>query len=213
MFRLFKICFTTIMLIGFFSINRSYSQDKMGWGFNIGAAYDSFRGNDYSDLLEFKIGYLAGIGNRMNIAPSLNLNIDLNYELKAYKLETSLQLGSQEIISEYLNKYHFINLPVVFDVPFDGEKLWFFELGGYVNFLLGESLEIETVIPRFKKLDYGMLLGIGKVFEFNNNMDLIVGLRYELGLVNTAMNEGSAPAGIDVRTSSIKLMFTWVFAK
>ncbi len=199
--------------MGFFSIGHLYSQDKSNWGLNIGATYNSLRGNDYSDLLEYKIGYMAGLGNRIKIMSDLNLNVDLNYELKAYKLETSIQFGSQEIISEYLNKYHFINFPVTFDVPFDREKLWFFELGGYLNLLVGESLEIETIIPKFKKLDYGILSGIGKVFEFDNNMDLIIGLRYELGLVNTAINEGNAPAGIDVRTSSIKLMLTWVFAK
>lgn len=213
MFRLLNILFTVIFLLGFFSVNNSYSQDITGWGLNVGATYNSFRGNDNTDFLTLKIGYLAGIGYRTNMASNLNLNINLNYEFKAYKLDIAVPFGEREILFEYLNRYHYVNFPVVFEVPFDRERVWSFKLGTYINYLFAESLEVDNTIPRFKKLDYGILSGLGRTIEINNNMAFHFEVRYEMGLVNTGENEGGYPSEIDVRTNSIKLMLTWVFAR
>ena len=213
MFRLLKIFLTAIFSLGFFSVNNSYSQDITGWGLNVGATYNSFRGNDYTDFLTFEIGYLAGIGYRTNMASNLNLNINLNYELKAYKLDMAVPFGEREILFEYFNRYHYVNFPVVFEVPFDRERVWSFELGTYVNYLFAESLEVDNIIPGFRKLDYGILSGFGRAIEINNNMAFHFQIRYEMGLVNTGENEDGFPSGIDVRTSSVKLMLTWVFAR
>ncbi len=96
-------------------------------------------------------------------------------------------------------------------VPFGKQELWFFNFGLFTNILINDNVDQEVYGNSFKNLDIGLISGIGKAFNINDNNELALELRTNLGLANISDLESQFLGVEKLRTSSLNLMITYIF--
>lgn len=208
-----NLAIATLWALFFFTSANLYSQNKSTWGINFGATYTSLWGNEYARAVKYDIGTLLGLHYSFEITPGIILAANVNYERRTIDGKGVYYNYQGRPIEEYSfkDKYHYLNLPVLVKVPFGQKELWFMDLGPFINILLDDSIRREGINSSFKTLDYGITAGLGKEFPTKGNSSFILELQSELGLANTMDHESFDLNAQTKRTSTMKLLFTWVF--
>lgn len=147
-------------------------------------------GNNDKNL---KVGFHAGVYNKIPLGRSFSLQPELLYSGKGMKLnydESALADGDSKFNLNYLE----LPVKLVFNLAEDFE----FQFGPYVAYLVNANVDTDADVldfweidsedeidrDRFKSLDYGVSLGLG----FNLDA-LILGFNYNLGLTQVAKDD------------------------
>lgn len=201
------------MTASFLSICNIYSQDKSDWGLNFGATYTSLWGNDYARAVNYDVGILLGLHYGYEFTPGIILVANVNYERRTIDGNGIYFNYEGRPTQEYnfKDKYHYLNIPILIKVPFGQKELWHIDFGPFIGLLLDDSIRNEGINSSFKSTDYGLTAGLGKEFPSKGKSSYILELQSELGLANTMDFESFDPNAQTKRTSTIKLIFTWVF--
>ncbi len=205
-----KVVFAIIFI---FSLSTVHSQSKSDLGLNFGATYTSLWGYDYAGYIDYDIGILLGLHYEIEFTPGIILATNLNYERRTIDGKGTYYNYEGRPVENYTykDKFHYINFPIFLKIPFGQKELWFMEFGPFINMLLDDSIRREGIGSSFKTLDYGLTSGLGKEFPTRGKSSLILELQAELGLANTMGFESPDPNAQNKKTSTIKLLFTWVF--
>lgn len=191
------------------------SQRKVEWGLNLGSSYTTLRGNDGENNINLNIGYLAGLQIDYEFTPGLLISMELNYERRS--LDTTVifldEFGREVGEGQNKDTYGYLNIPIMFKIPFGGRDLWSVEIGPFANILVNDNVESEVFGNSFKNTDFGITSGIGKSFVVNDKNQLALELRWELGLANISNLTSDIPGLEELRSATIKLMLTWIFTK
>jgi len=215
----------TIFLITF----KTAAQDsKFKFGVQGGLNYSSFRG--YENYADNNPGfaYLFGASFQYQIKENLSLKVDINFERKSQitKFTTELIYSSPisipEIYHVRINSYrNYVVLPIMIKYNFTRNKNFYINGGPFLGYLIKAGLKTSGInapgintddtdnTKYYKSLDYGLSAGVGKEFKLNNNHQIYIELRENLGLANTSKNEGIYNAII--KTNSLNLIVGYTF--
>lgn len=198
----------------------SFGQSKVKLGLNGGLNYSSLRGNDLAENLKPGFSFLTGISFEYFLKENLSIGANLNYESKIAKDKGTIYLqyqdGSSEIVkSDAITNYNYLVLPIYVNYYFGENKDFYINGGLFLGYLLNSKLSSkkfndETSTTNLnKKLDAGLVFGLGKKVRLNDKNDLKIELRENLGLVNTSdvrvYNNGT------IKTNAINLILNWSF--
>jgi len=147
-------------------------------------------GNDDKNL---KLGFHAGLYNKIAISESFAIQPELLYSVKGMKLDYD---NSSIADGETKFNLNYIDLPVklVFNLSEDFE----FQAGPYVSYLVSANLDTDAEVldyfqidsedeidrENFNTLDYGLSFGLG--FDLQS---ILVGFNYNLGLNQVAKDD------------------------
>lgn len=147
-------------------------------------------GNDDKNL---KLGFHAGVYNKIAISESFAIQPELLYSVKGMKLDYD---NSAFADGETKFNLNYIDLPVklVFNLSEDFE----FQVGPYVSYLVSANLDTDAEVldyfqidseddidrKNFNTLDYGLSAGLG--FDFQS---ILVGFNYNIGLNQVAKDD------------------------
>jgi long-subunit fatty acid transport protein len=209
-----------IVFFGFISIN-SMAQSNFSFGINAGATYSSFRGNPQIEAFNAGVDFLVGISLEYKLKERLSLIANINYDRKT---------ASQSLYTEIIEnpddpgfygdmkikfKNQFISMPVMAKYKFGTDNSFYLNGGLLISYMLKSQLwndydDVNTdFTDNYKKLDFGLVFGLGKSFELKNNNKISVELRENLGL-NNISNVAIADNG-SIRTNSLNLICNYSF--
>jgi hypothetical protein len=210
----FSICFVILI------INSNYAQ-KTRVGFNGGLTYSSFRGNPQIESFDSGFDFLAGISFEYQLKERLSLIANINYDRKS---------ASQELYTEIIQnpddpgfygdikikfKNQFISLPILLRYKFGAENSFYVIGGPFMSYILKSELtnDYDTTSSdetnNYKKIDFGLVIGFGKIFKLKNSNEISVEIRENIGFANI-----SAVQTIDngsIKTCSLSLICNYSF--
>lgn len=208
----------TIYYIAFllFFSTAIYSQDKIKIGVNTGITYSSWRGNVIVENYESEFSFLTGGYFEYYIKENVSLKSNLNFERKSFNA------GERNFVNEFGEflgtssitiNLDYLSLPIM--IKYDlGKRQNFFVNGGiFMGYLLSEKSKAKGIVnstddlEQLKKLDIGLTLGVGTSISLGEKSKLLIELRENLGILNTAkgmvINDGAT------RTNSFNLILGW----
>lgn len=215
--------------IMFFSIISLAQSSKIKYGLQGSLNYSQFRGYTlpisstfYSEQPGF--AFTGGINIEYFLSAKLKFKSELNYERKSQKAKNLITLT--DFNGNYLpdlryNSYEifdFITLPLLLKYYFseNNNKSFYVNGGGYMGYLLQSKVTFD--LPNtpdaiandelYKKVDFGVVFGIGKTFELKKG-NVFVELRDNLGLQN--INNFSVWSNGDKRLNSVNLIIGYNF--
>ncbi|WP_160111906.1 porin family protein [Aquimarina sp. AU58] len=173
------------VLLGVMAINAQEKQKGIEFGIKAGANLTEFRNTSS----KFKIGVMGGVFSQYRLSEKLAIRSEILYSAQGAKSKNS----SGKIKLNYINV-----LPAI--IKFYPINKLSLEAGPQVGYLLGGK-GTGFVKSNFKKIDYGVALGIG--YSLTDNLE--VGIRYNLGLAditkenNTSLKNSVFQAGISFK--------------
>jgi hypothetical protein len=202
----------------------AFCQQKPSSTFGVsgGLGMSFMRTNPYVLPPEITLGFGGGFLVNLPINRLLSFESELNYERKSDRSKeiTITDAQATTVIGSARTYYHFhyLTIPLLLQIK-TGEKVRpFFNIGPYVGYLLNESSVSEssfTNIPTTtnsdyqKKLDGGLVTGLGIQLPCSRTVSISIEARNSLGLYNinkTTLNSGS----VAIRTNSaLLLMGMW----
>ncbi|MBZ4033479.1 PorT family protein [Flavobacterium sp. 17A] len=214
----------TISLISF---KTTAQESKIKFGLQGGANYSTLWGFDsYADL-NSGLAYVFGVSFQYKIQDNLSIKTDLNYERKTQKSknnieildpESSISPGTYSVKSTvYLN---YLVLPVLLKYNFSKDKSFYVNAGPYLGYLLKSGIKTHVNIPgetdydeedtKYKKsMDFGFTAGIGKEFKVNENHQVYVEIRDNLGVSDISKTE--VMNGGAIKTNSLNVLVGYTF--
>ncbi|KAF2340933.1 porin family protein [Flavobacterium tistrianum] len=211
----------TITLITF---KTTAQESKFKFGVQAGLTYSSFRG--YESFADEKPGfsYLFGVSSQYQINESLSLRADLNYDRKTQTSKGEGTYTSDTPYNRYsikaTNYFNYITLPIMLKFNFTRNKSFYINGGPYFGYLLKSGWKYETSgiqnsnenledTKYSKSMDFGISAGFGKEFKLNDNHNIYIELRENLGLTDIAKypirSDGS------MKTNSLNLIAGFTF--
>lgn len=166
-----KLMLCTVLL-GIITISAQEKQKGIEFGIKAGANLTEFRNTSS----KFKIGVMGGVFSQYKLSKKLAIRSEILYSAQGAKSKNS----SGKI------KLNYINIVPAMIKFYPINKLSF-EGGPHVGYLLGGK-GAGFVKRDFKKIDYGIALGIG--YSLIDNLE--VGIRYNLGLVDIAKENNTS---------------------
>jgi hypothetical protein len=192
--------------------------DPLKFGINAGATYSGIRGNDAAKANDYAFDYLVGISLEKPLSSSLSILANLNYERKSFTNTITIENGDpfdpvvvlRNVDTKLTLQY--LSLPVNLKYYVGPSKGFYINGGIFAGYYLGETLKADgdkvddDGQDIFKKLDFGVNLGVGVRFPIDEHNDIAVELRDNLGLISiNDLNNAK------VKTNAINLIFAWQF--
>ncbi|GEL11496.1 Outer membrane protein beta-barrel domain-containing protein [Flavobacterium glycines] len=232
-----KKALLTVFLVVVFNVV-GLAQSNYSVGVNFGSNYTSFRGSDILDHTDSGFGYLAGLFVEYRINKNFSINSGLNLEQKSIKYETDYTISYfdnqtfeyfvEDINVKTINKYKYLTIPLLVKYSFGKSKSFFVNGGGFISFWQSHKQKSHFVnknggsivyspsginfpLANDVSSDYGVSLGLGKIFELDNRNTILIELRDNLGLCNTI--DGTFNQGVSggIKTNSLSLITSWSF--
>lgn len=176
-------------------------------GLNSGLTYSKFRGNNFFKEMKPQLDFSIGTSFDIYIKERLLLTTNINYERNSVKKYYDRFQGINIIGNAYgqsasslpqnkfQTRFEYINIPIMFKYLLNYEKKLYINAGGYLGHLLsikniddGKESDLDFN-NQFKKVDYGLVLGIGYNYTFNPNNFLSIELRDNYGIKNINIDE------------------------
>ncbi len=174
-------------------------------------------GGFYSNALSEKNESYARI--RIGAFHNFELTDNVGIQLEGYFVQKGSEIKAKAVLNEMVGKFRisYLEIPVLlkYKMAFKGADLYFVG-GAYTAFRLsGKLYEQEKVDGKkvgsegktdvkdeFKKVDFGLVAGIGANIKLNP-VDLILEARYNFGLLNVNDVKGS---DVKIRNRSLSFM-------
>jgi len=190
-------------------------------GFNAGATYAGIRGNEGAEANDYAIDYLVGLSFEAPLSDNLSLLANLNYERKSFTNTIYIEngdpfdpvVGGGNVDTRLTLQY--LTLPVNLKYYIGQSKGFYINGGVYAGYFLGGILKADgnkvddNSDGLFKKVDFGVNLGIGMRFPIDEKNDLNIELRDNLGLAN--ISDGPTVGNGTIKTNSVNLIVGWQF--
>ncbi|KAF2327513.1 porin family protein [Flavobacterium nitrogenifigens] len=211
----------TITLITF---KTTAQESKFKFGVQAGLTYSSFRG--YESFIDEDPGfsYLFGISAQYKLNESLSLRADLDYDRKTQTSKGEGAYISNVSYDRYsiktTNYLNYITLPIMLKFSFTRNKSFYINGGPYLGYLLKSGWKYKTSgiqnsdenledTKYRKSMDFGVSAGFGKEFKLNDNHNIYIELRENLGLTDIA--KPAMPTDQSMKTNSLNLIAGFTF--
>ena len=221
-----------VVLLVLFSVFTYAQTGKIRFGVHGGLNYSGLRGYTIPANIEAQyeesaaFGYLGGVSLTYPLKEKISLRVELNYERKTQKADNRVELRPNfEEPAQLYNftskrHYDYLVLPILLHYRFTAQNSFFVQGGPFVGYLLNATLTSDLDAPEldnsdvdlsddYKKLDYGLTVGLGKNFDIGSQNSLHVEIRNNLGLAKInaidVWNVG------DVRTNSLSFLVGYSF--
>ncbi|UWY27948.1 PorT family protein [Flavobacterium sp. TR2] len=208
----------TIALITF---KTTAQESKIKFGVQAGLTYSSFRG--YEPFLDEDPGfsYLFGVSFQYKLNESLSLKADLDYDRKTQVSKgevNTLEIPNSRYNIKATNYLNYITLPIMLKFSFTRNKSFYINGGPYLGYLLKSGWKYETSGQQDenledtkyrKSMDFGISAGFGKEFKLNDNHNIYIELRENLGLTDIA--KPAMPTDESMKTNSLNLIAGFTF--
>lgn len=222
-----------VLLFVFFSALTHAQNSKFKFGVHAGLNYSGLRG--YSIPSEFEqqydenaaFAYLGGVSLEYQLQEKLCLRVELNYERKSQKADNTMEIrfnfDQEPQLYNFTTRknYDYLIVPVLVKYSFTDKNSFFVNAGPFVGFLLKAIQTNDFNVPGFvdrpdldlsndyKKLDYGLTVGLGKHFDIGTQNSIHFEIRNNLGLAK--INKNDVWNGGHVRTNSLSFMVGYSF--
>jgi hypothetical protein len=220
-----------IVLLVLFSVFAYAQTGIIRFGVHAGLNYSGLRGYTIPANIEAQyeesaaFGYLGGVSLTYPLKEKISLRVELNYERKTQKADNSVELrpnfDEPAQLYDFTSKRHFdyLVMPILLHYQFTDKNSFFVNGGPFVGYLLNATLTSDLNVPElnadvdlsndYKKLDYGLTVGLGKHFDIGSQNSIHLEIRNNLGLAkinkNDVWNDGH------VRTNSLSFMVGYSF--
>jgi hypothetical protein len=221
-----------LVLLVLFSVFAYAQTGKIRFGVHAGLNYSGLRGYTIPANIEAQyeesaaFGYLGGVSLTYPLKEKISLRVELNYERKTQKADNTIEIRNsfEEPAQRYSftskRHYDYLVLPILLQYRFTDKNSFFVHGGPFVGYLLNATLTSDLNAPEldnsdvdlsddYKKLDYGLTIGLGKNFDIGNQNSLHVEIRNNLGLAK--INAIDVWNGGDVRTNSLNFILGYSF--
>lgn len=220
-----------VVLFVLFSLFTFAQTKKLRFGVHAGLNYSGLRGytipanitSQYDESAAF--GYLGGISLTYPLKEKVSLRVELNYERKTQKADNIVEIRNSfeepAQLYDFTSKRHFdyLVLPILLHYQFTDKNSFFVNGGPFVGYLLKATLTSDLEVPElnadvdlsndYKKLDYGLTVGLGKNFDIDSQNSLHLEIRNNLGLAK--INKNDVWNGGHVQTNSLSFMVGYSF--
>lgn len=204
---------------------------KFRFGVHAGLNYSGLRGytipaditSQYDESAAF--GYLGGISLTYPLKEKVSLRVELNYERKTQKADNIVEIRNSfeepAQLYNFTSKRHFdyLVMPILLHYQFTDKNSFFVNGGPFVGHLLKATLTSDIEAPElnadvdlsndYKKLDYGLTVGLGKHFDIGSQNSIHLEIRNNLGLAK--INKNDVWNGGHVQTNSLSFMVGYSF--
>ena len=208
--------FLLFLLIGAYSCIIK-AQENVLLGIHTGVNYSSLRFEDNrTSEHDSEISYLIGVSAEFYISKKLYLDIELNYErdkVSVYIDEIIINAVSYGGNYRNYDIYEFLSLPIMLKYEIGDKNPFYLKGGPYLGYLLSAKERInkgrlsKDLSVLFTDFDFGLSIGVGKVFDIGTSHTLVLELRNNLGLTNI----NSDARGTYIKTNSINLIVGFNF--
>jgi Outer membrane protein beta-barrel domain len=206
-----------IICVFLLSFNSNYAQSKFRLGFNGGLNYSSYRGNWVVEENDPGFGFLGGLSLEYKFKNHLSILSNLSYETKVITRTAEAIPASPDdpyVNVDVTNTHSYLVLPVLAKYSFGKNDSFFVSGGPFAAYLLNAVTKARGVpdsdnTKNEKAMDFGLTLGLGKAFKLNNNQEITIEIRENLGLTNV-----SAVKVVDngtVKSNSLNLICGYSF--
>ncbi len=220
-----------VVLFVLFSLFTFAQTTKLRFGVHAGLNYSGLRGytipaditSQYDESAAF--GYLGGISLTYPLKEKVSLRVELNYERKTQKADNIVEIRNSfeepAQLYDFTSKRHFdyLVIPILLHYQFTDKNSFFVNGGPFVGYLLKATLTSDIEVPElnadvdlsndYKKLDYGLTVGLGKHFDIGSQNSIHLEIRNNLGLAK--INKNDVWNGGHVRTNSLSFMVGYSF--
>lgn len=220
-----------VVLFVLFSLFTFAQTTKFRFGVHAGLNYSGLRGytipaditSQYDESAAF--GYLGGISLAYPLKEKVSLRVELNYERKTQKADNLVEIRNSfdepAQLYDFTSKRHFdyLVMPILLHYQFTDKNSFFVNGGPFVGYLLKATLTSDIEAPElnadvdlsndYKKLDYGLTVGLGKHFDIGSQNSIHLEIRNNLGLAK--INKNDVWNGGHVRTNSLSFMVGYSF--
>ncbi len=192
-----KVIFTFTIALIFNSYLISAQSNKINIGLEGGFGGASMRGNYLSNGDNMKLGTSGGLIIQYNLKSFLSLKTGIYIENKgsSEKVQGTNQLGQNTKIFRINENFQYLSIPVLLKATFGKNKLnYFINVGPSANLLIKQIEHYDAFenIPgrttdytsKFKKMEYGIVGGIGVSYTLKQKFICSVELRDNLGLTS-----------------------------
>lgn len=205
-----KTKFYVTLLIGIFWVTNSFSQVKFKVGANLGGQISNLRGVESREGNNFSLVPMFGFNLEVEVSPSLSIVTGINFERwkKKRELTSFDEFAFPNGTINYKDGYDFYNIPLLIRYKFGNKKDFFIDGGAFVNYFNKgrPDRRFNSLLVQFEDYNFGATLGVGKVFEILDKLDIALQLRNELGL--TDINKYEWNISGDAMTNTIRLIVT-----
>ncbi|MES2544405.1 MAG: porin family protein [Bacteroidota bacterium] len=184
-----KLIFTVAAVCAFGFANAQ--DDSMSFGVKGGVNMASVDAEDTGSLISFHVGGFA----EFMLTEKFAIQPELTYSGQGAKVEG---FGG-----DYNLNLNYLNLPIMAKY-FVTEDLSI-ELGPQIGFLMSAKADGEDAKDDFNTTDFGLNLGVG----FNLNENMVLGLRYNMGL--TELEKEVAAGAEGTKQSVLQVSFGYKF--
>jgi len=179
---IFLICFT---------LSFTVLSQNLKIGIEGGASYTNLRGNSIAEKSESLFSHLIGVYGEFPISEQVFLKGGLNYERKGSKIDSRIDDYNGIPLESYTinNSYNYLTLPILIKYQFNGQVKFFINGGPYVGYLLNSKSKTKSTNDYdtsylYKKIDFGLVAGVGMLIPFNDNFQFSLEIRDNLGVIN-----------------------------
>jgi hypothetical protein len=194
-----------------------YAQEKLTFGIQGGVNYSSLRFED-DGITEHdsEIGYLLGISTNLYLGKKLYLDVEVNYERKKVSVYVpEIIINSVSFGGDFRNFdiYEYITLPVMLRYQIGEINSFYVKGGPFLGCLLTAKEKIndgdlsQDLSEYFTDFEFGLSVGIGKIFSLDNSNKLMLELRNNIGLTTI----DSDPRSQSTKTNSLNFIVGWEF--
>ena len=202
--------FYIIFLIIVFSLSSGYAQINLKVGANIGGQVSSLRGIEYDTDNKLDLVQTVGINLELGLNQSVSIVTSFNFERWKKSIEINNYNGYYYFSQETKEGYDFFNVPLLVRYKFGGQKKYFFDTGGFMNYYnKGQPNGFTPLFIEFKDYNFGLAFGAGTVFHLNESWDITIQIRDDIGLSNVNKYENQMSG--NVKTNTIRLIGTLNF--
>ncbi|MDY0780166.1 porin family protein [Tenacibaculum sp. IB213877] len=209
-----------LILTGLIFTNFIIAQEKVKLGVNAGVNYSSLRESDnIFRKTDSDFAYLVGAKFEYIINENISIITDINYEVKKTSYDVTVASNQDDPWFPNTNlkvktNQNFLTVPMLINFKFGSSNTFFLNGGPFLSYLLNAKSHTQGNVyadesSKFKKTDFGISFGIGKIISLDDKNDLIIELRDNYGLID--INSNLYNDFNEVKTNSLNLTVSWSF--
>nr|WP_298988899.1 porin family protein [uncultured Polaribacter sp.] len=196
----------------------TFGQEKFSYGVQTGLNYSSLRfSNENISEHNSEFGYTLGISTHYKIKNNLFFDAELNYDRKIVSVDVPRTVINNMVIvaNDFTNydTYEFISIPLSVRYNFSKNSKYYLRGGIFLNYFFRARERINQDKPSddlsryFENFDFGLILGLGRIFKLDSNNEIFIELRNSLGLID--IDKLSDPE--TTKTNSLNLFIGYRF--
>jgi hypothetical protein len=201
-----KKLFTTLFIVaGIYTASNAQTKGQTAFGVGVGVNGAYITDNaDYSSGTSMRLDFNASLQAEYYVSDDFSLKLKGIYDRKGYGGGTYIDAvkGQNAInVNYYLN---YVTVPLLITFHPGTEKLWYFNAGPYVGFLMSEKDSYTNASNKsaYNSTDFGADLGLGIQFPLsykNQKTKFFVEYGWQLGFSNIIANPEDDHSANNVR--------------